>query len=146
MNFFVLLMLLQEGNPCQIPLETVTDPRAIYALSDQWGDPSMITSVEVIIVLNGFDEPIERFRIAPSGFSTTGFMGCGRANFQPPDRLLRDGSTVYALSMRFENGARMVSPWSNSALFVLSAPTSQPPRAPAVRLGRTEDEAVNDER
>lgn len=145
MNLVVLLMLLQEGNPCQAPLTTVTDPRAIYAASDQWGDSSAINDVEIIIVQNGREEPEYRYHVAPSAFAVTGFMSCARANFQPPERLLRDGNTVYALSMRFINSAQMVSPWSNAALFKLSPPTTQPPRAPTVlRLGQAEG-AANDQ-
>ena len=129
----------QENNPCQVALQTVTDPKAIYAASDEWGDPTKITNVKLRVVISGNPEPVMEANLPPTLFVSTGFMGCARAAWTPDDRLLRDGKTVYQVLLAFENSARMVSPWSNPAPFVLSAPVVLPPRAPIVRLGRTED-------
>ena len=129
----------QENNPCQVAIQTVTDPKAIYALSDEWGDPTKITNVKLRVVISGNPEPVMEANLSPSLFVSTGFLGCARAGWTPDDRLLRDGKTVYNVLLAFENSARQVSPWSNPAPFVLSAPVVLPPRAPVVRLGRTEE-------
>jgi hypothetical protein len=130
----------QENNPCQAPLQPVTDPKAIYALSEEWGDPAKIARVRIKVIAGTNPEPVYEYVVAPSSFQPTGFMGCGRAPFEPdPTKLARDGRTVYGLMVQFENPGQGVSPWSNIAPFVLSAPVVVPPRAPTVRLGTTEE-------
>jgi hypothetical protein len=129
----------QENNPCQVAVQTVTDPRALYALSDEWGDPAKISRVRVKVVIGSNPEPVQEYFVAPTAFQMTGFLGCGRASFEPDAKLLRDGKTIYNVLLQFENAAQGVSPWSNPAPFVLSAPVVQPPRAPTLRLGATEE-------
>jgi hypothetical protein len=130
----------QENNPCQVPLQTVTDPKAIYVASDEWGDPAKIARVRIKVIAGTNPEPIYEYVVAPTAFQMTGFFGCGRAAFEPdPAKLARDGKTVYGVLVQFENAAHGVSPWSGIAPFVLSAPVVVPPRAPTLRLGTTEE-------